>query len=205
MSPSPTSRPGTTARRWAVTAVFVLLGALAGCTAAAPGDGSGQPADDEGATPSELQVVDAWVKATDDTMTAAFMVLDNPTDDDIEIVAATSDVAGLVELHEMADVDGTMVMREVDGPLVVPAQGSLELAPGGLHIMLMDLRSPLLPGEVVTIELALGDGSTIVLEAVVKDFAGGNETYEPDHDDESGDSHGDEAHGDDGHDEGTGD
>lgn len=155
---------------------LVLAAALAltGCAGAAP------TTDTAPATQAEsVTIQDAWVKAADAGMTAAFAVMTNPTAEDITVVSATAPAAGMVELHETVPGDGgEMRMREVDGGLVVPAGGTLELAPGGSHIMLMDLLEPLRAGDETTLALAFADGSTIELTAVIKEFAGANETYE---------------------------
>ena len=161
-------------------ALTITVLGLSGCAAA------GAPEPSASVTSAEvIEVHDAWTKATDEDMTGSFMVIENVSDADIELVAAHSDVAGMVELHEMVDQDGTMVMREVDGALVIPAGGELILEPGGFHVMLMELDGAIEPGATVTVELEFADGSTLDVETVAKDFAAGNEEYEPDadHDD----------------------
>ena len=149
---------------------------LAGCGTA----GEARPADpgnSAASTPTaadRIAVEDPWVRATtgteDPTMTAAFMVIDNDSDTEVTITGAESEVAGTVELHEMASVDGEMVMREAQGGIVLaPRQGQV-LQPGGLHVMLMDLRGDLAPGDEVALTLRLEDGSEVGLTAPVKAF-----------------------------------
>lgn len=70
------------------------------------------------------------------------------------LVGASSPVAGVVEIHEMAMEGNVMKMRPVSG-LDLPAGRSVELKPGGYHVMLMDLKRPLRAGERVPIELRL--------------------------------------------------
>jgi copper(I)-binding protein len=70
-------------------------------------------------------------------------------------------------------------MKPKAGGIVVPAGGTHELAPGGDHMMLMDLEKPLLPGSDVSMTLEFEDGSTLAVSAQIRDFAGGNEHYEP--------------------------
>ncbi len=95
-------------------------------------------------------MTDPWAKAADSGMTAAFGTLVNDTDADITITSASSE-ASRMELHEMAmGDDGQMVMRPKEGGFVVPAHGSQELAPGGEHVMFMDLSEPLSPGPTST-------------------------------------------------------
>ncbi|TDD22539.1 copper chaperone PCu(A)C [Kribbella turkmenica] len=133
-------------------------------------------------TPSIL-IEDAWVRATvgakDTTMTAAFMSLTNPGDADIRLTSATSPLAGMVQLHEMAMKDGTMVMREKPGGVNVPAASHTHLSPGGDHVMLMGLEQPLKPGDEVPLTLEFSDGTSRDLTVPVKVFTEEEEHYHP--------------------------
>ena len=158
--------------RAALVAAIALT--LAACSAGdTTPDPSASPrqASADAATP--LSLTDTWVKAADSGMTAAFGVLTNSGDADITVVAAHSEVASAVELHEV--VDDTM--RPVEGGFVVPAGETLTLEPGGYHLMFMGLEQPILAGDEVTITLELDDASELTFTAVAKDFAGGNEEY----------------------------
>src|SRR5690606_10301638 len=81
----------------------------------------------------------------------------NPCAAPVTIVSASSPSFGSVELHETTRVDGVSRMRHVDR-LEVPAGGTATLAPGGLHLMLMQPRSTPALGESLQIELELADG-----------------------------------------------
>lgn len=137
---------------------------------------------DAAATATEaesLTMTDPWVKSAEEGMTAAFGTLVNSGDSDVTIVSAETDITDTMELHEtVQNDDGTMAMQEKDGGFVVPAGGEHELAPGGDHLMIMDLLRPVEPGEVVTITLAFDDGSTTDVEATVKAFTGADEEYQ---------------------------
>ena len=98
----------------------------------------------------------------------------------------------MLELHETVENEsGAMIMREIEGGFVIPAGETLDLVPGGNHIMLMDLTDPLAAGEEVTFTLTFSDDSSYEFTAPVKDYAGANENYEGG-DEEMGDemSHG---------------
>lgn len=138
------------------------------------------PADDA------ITITDAWVKSAPSGMSAAFGTLTNTTSEDLTVVAVSSPASSTLEMHETID-DGTgqMLMRQIKGGFTVAAGTAVLLEPGGNHIMLMNLTAPLVAGEEVTFTLELADASTIEFTAVVKDFAGANETYE------HGDDHGD--------------
>ncbi|MGL5442333.1 MAG: copper chaperone PCu(A)C, partial [[Mycobacterium] stephanolepidis] len=71
------------------------------------------------------------------------------------------------------------LMRPKEGGVAIPANGEHKLSPGGDHVMLMGLTTPLRPGQDVVITLAFQDGSTKPLTAQIRDFAGGNENYQP--------------------------
>ncbi|WP_238163837.1 copper chaperone PCu(A)C [Kribbella pittospori] len=133
-------------------------------------------------TPSVL-VEDAWVRATtgakDTTMTAAFMSLTNPGNTDIKLTSATSPVAGVVQLHEIASKDGKMIMQEKPGGITVPATSHTHLSPGGDHIMLMGLKQPLKPGDEVPLTLTFSDNTTHDLTVPVKPFTEEQEHYHP--------------------------
>ena len=126
-----------------------------------------------------ILVQDVWVKAAGNGMTAAFGRLSNNSPDEVRIVSATTAVADRMELHEVVSDQGAMTMRPKDGGFVIPAQGEIELAPGGDHLMLMDLTAPLVPGTDIDMVASFEDGSTLPITAQVRDFPGAEENYEP--------------------------
>ncbi|WP_016699546.1 copper chaperone PCu(A)C [Actinoalloteichus spitiensis] len=129
-----------------------------------------------------VRMDDAWVKAAEEGMSAAFGELANSGDEDVTVVSVTTPASTVLELHETVENEaGAMVMREVEGGFVVPASGSLSLEPGGDHIMLMDLTGPLTAGEDVSFTLTFSDDSTYEFSAPVKDYSGANESYEDGH------------------------
>ncbi|WP_076607006.1 copper chaperone PCu(A)C [Serpentinimonas barnesii] len=103
-----------------------------------------------------VTVSEPWVRATvaQQMATGAFMRLS--ASHDARLVAASSPVAGVTEIHEMSMVNDVMRMRAVAG-LDLPAGRTVELRPGGYHVMLMDLRQPLNAGERVAITLVFED------------------------------------------------
>jgi copper(I)-binding protein len=133
---------------------------------------------DTGSGDADLTLTDGWVKAADSGMTAAFGTLVNHTGADVTIVSASSD-ASRMELHEMAmGDDGQMVMRPKEDGLVVPADGAHELAPGGDHVMFMDLTAPLATGADVAVTLTSDSGSTWTFTLPVRTFTGADEHYQ---------------------------
>ena len=131
--------------------------------------------------PDAPALLDAWVKAADSGMTGVFGTLTNPTGSDVRVVGGHTEAAGMLELHETAD-DGTgsMVMRPKEGGFLVPAGGEHVLAPGGDHIMLMQLTGPVLPGDEVTVVLETDAGTELTVTAVARSFSGADEDYPSD-------------------------
>ncbi|MFY1636489.1 copper chaperone PCu(A)C [Solwaraspora sp. WMMB335] len=168
------------ARRLAVLSGFAgVVVALAGCGGDGSSTAESTPSDSPAAQESAgLVIEDPWVKAADEGMTAAFGVLVNDTDADITITAVETEISP-IELHEMAMQDGTMVMREKDGGITVPAGGSHTLEPGGDHIMLMDIAEAVQPGDELTFTMTFADGGTYEFSAVAKPFVGAEESYDP--------------------------
>lgn len=128
-----------------------------------------------------LTISDGWVKAADDGMSAAFGTLENASEQPLTIVSVESTASTSMQLHETVENDsGSMVMQEKKGGFTIPADGSLELAPGGNHLMLMGLTAPIKAGDEVAFTLTLEDGSTVDFTVPGKDYTGANETYEDD-------------------------
>lgn len=164
-----TNRTDSTTRS-RVAELVIAAATLAGC-ASAPD----QPAPQADA----IMVHDAWVKAAEHGMTAAFGRLSNTSPEEVRIVSATSAVTDRMELHEVVSQDGAMTMRPKDGGFVVPAQTDIELTPGADHLMLMDLTEPLVPGTDIEMVATFEDGSTLPITAQVRDFPGADEHYAP--------------------------
>ncbi|WP_406314625.1 copper chaperone PCu(A)C [Streptosporangium sp. NBC_01639] len=126
-----------------------------------------------------LTITDPWVKATGEGMTAAFGTLVNNTDTEVSVVSGASPLSPKIELHEVVESGGKMVMRPKEGGFVIPARGTHELAPGGDHIMLMGVTKKVEPGAEIPFTLTLADGGTLEFTAIGKEFAGGKEDYQP--------------------------
>jgi copper(I)-binding protein len=124
---------------------------------------------------AQVTAKDPWVRGTVGKLaaTGAFMQLTAASD--ARLVAAASPVAGVVEIHEMRMEGDVMRMRAITA-LDLPAGKTVELRPGGYHVMLMDLKRPLQDGETVPITLTVeakdGTRSTLQLEAPVRGVAG---------------------------------
>lgn len=123
---------------------------------------------------AQLSVKDAWVRATvpQQKATGAFMQLTAASD--ARLVGASSPVAGVVEIHEMAMVQDVMKMRAV-ASLDLPAGKTVALRPGGYHVMLMDLKGQVKDGDTVPLTLVLegrdGKRQNVEVQAPVRPLA----------------------------------
>lgn len=122
-----------------------------------------------------IEVKDAWIRGTvgGQKATGAFMSLTSRAP--ARLVAASSPAAGAVEIHSMKMDGGVMRMSAVDG-VELPANQTVKLAPGGYHVMLMDLKRTLKTGERVplrlTFELAGKKRETVEVEVEVRTVTG---------------------------------
>ncbi|MFZ4651276.1 MAG: copper chaperone PCu(A)C [Rubrivivax sp.] len=124
------------------------------------------------AAPARAQttVQDPWVRATvgQQKASGAFMQLQSARGG--KLVSASSPVAGVVEIHEMA-MDGQVMRMRAVAALELPAGQPVALRPGGYHVMLMDLKKPLSPGDTVALTLVVetaGQRENVEVKAVVR-------------------------------------
>lgn len=103
---------------------------------------------------------------------AVFTQVMNTSDQDRFIVSASTSAAGKVELHDVIKEGDVMKMRQID-KIKVPANGTVELKPGSLHIMLFNLKQPLVEGEAIDVELTFANGQTHAFSAPIKKVMSG--------------------------------
>jgi copper(I)-binding protein len=102
---------------------------------------------------------------------AAYLAVSNAGSEADRLLGARSGVAARVELHTHANDNGVMRMRPLDGGIEVPAGGTAALAPGGDHIMLMDLKAPLAEGDSFPLTLVFERAGEITVDVKVKGIA----------------------------------
>ena len=171
----------------AVAAVTVLglgLAALTGCSAQngeqAP-SASGSSSASHAAAAGALKIEDGWAKAADSGMTAVFGKVTNTSDKEVTLKsAAAHGTADDVQMHETVKdpkTGATEMQEKKDGFTIAPGQ-SVNLEPGGNHIMLMDLTCSLKAGSDLTLQLET-DGGTQDVSVPVRDYSGAKENYAP--------------------------
>jgi copper(I)-binding protein len=95
------------------------------------------------------------------------MTITNNSSKEIIITSVSSGMAGATEIHQMSETNDIMHMAPVSN-LHIPIQGDVKLKPGGLHIMLINLKKPVKEGDIVPIRLQFQDGSFIAVHTEVK-------------------------------------
>jgi copper(I)-binding protein len=126
---------------------------------------------------AQVSVHDAWVRGTVAQQKASGLFAVITAAKDSTLVAVSTPVAGVVEIHEMKMEGSTMKMRALTSGLALPAGQAVELKPGGYHVMLMDLKRQLKAGDSVPVTLVVegadGKRENIEIQAPVKALGGG--------------------------------
>jgi periplasmic copper chaperone A len=118
-----------------------------------------------------IRVIDPWARATlpGQKVGGVYMEIISPRD--ARLTGVSTPVAGAAEVHSMTLDGGTMKMRVLKA-LDLPAGASVKLAPGGYHVMLFDLKKPLVAGEKVPLTLVIEDAGKrrhkIAVSAIVR-------------------------------------
>jgi copper(I)-binding protein len=103
------------------------------------------------------------------------------------LLAVESGLARKTELHTMEVTNGVMKMRQIDGGIAIPAGKTIQLAPGGLHVMLIGLKAPLNADENYQVTLVFQKAGKVELTGLAKRPAGlkmpalhSSDTHSPD-------------------------
>lgn len=122
-----------------------------------------------------------WARATapQQKVGGAYVTLTSPVDD--WLMGASSPVADRVVVHEMTMDGQVMRMREQKDGIALPAGKPVALAPGGYHIMLMDLHKPLVAGQMITVQLRFQHAPPMDLEVKVAPVGAQGPTMEQMH------------------------
>ena len=162
----------------------VMLAAFALALCAAPA-----AADDVKA--GDLVISQAWSRATPGGAKVAggYLTIENKGAAADKLVSVSADIAGKAEVHEMAMDNGVMKMRPLDKGLVIDAGKTVKLAPGGFHLMMMDLKAPLKQGDKLPLTLQFEKAGKVAVTLDVQAVgaqapggsAGGGEMKKMDH------------------------
>ncbi len=142
-------------------AVFFLGGVLTACGGSA--STSSGP---------DIKIEDAWARPSPKMAGAgaAYMTFKNTGAEADTLIAGKTSAAEVIELHEtLIDENGVMKMRPKEGGIEIPAGGSAELHPGGMHIMLIRLAKPLETGDVIPLTLTFEKSGEMTIDVPVTD------------------------------------
>ena len=122
-----------------------------------------------GAAVAEPVVSAAWARATPPgaRTAAAYLSITNNGDAD-RLLRSTSSAAREIQIHTHVADDGIQRMVRL-AELLVPAGGTVELVPGGLHLMLIDLVAPLTPGGEITLVLEFAAAAPLSIAVPIVD------------------------------------
>ena len=103
----------------------------------------------------DLVITQAWSRATPvgAKVAGGYLTIENKGSSADRLVGGSGDVVGRVEVHEMAMDNGVMKMRPLDKGLEIEPGKTVKLAPGGLHLMLLDLKGQFKQGDKVPVTL----------------------------------------------------
>ncbi len=121
-------------------------------------------------TPNTLHLCHAWVRLAPPAVpiTAAYLHVHNNSAQDDVLISVSAPIAERVELHETTQIDGIAKMRALPNGVPLPKGAHVEMKPGGIHIMLMALKSPLSEGQKLPITLNFTKRAPLTVEAVVQ-------------------------------------
>jgi periplasmic copper chaperone A len=103
----------------------------------------------------DLVITQAWSRATPGgaKIGSGYLTIENRGSAADRLIGGTGDVTDHIEVHEMTTSNGVMTMRALDQGLAIGPGQTVRLAPGGYHLMMFDLKSPLKQGDKVPVTL----------------------------------------------------
>ena len=165
---------------------IIITAALAATLFACPGLAFAQataapaaqalPAGGPAITVGDLSLSGAFTRATLPSAMAGggFVAITNNGAAADRLLSATSPAAKMVQLHEMKMEGDQMKMAEQAEGIEIPAGETVQLAPGGLHIMFMGLNAPFVEGETVPVTLTFEKAGTVEIELQVLGVSAGS-------------------------------
>jgi periplasmic copper chaperone A len=144
-------------------ACLAILGILVSCLLAAP-------AKAEDVKAGDLVISQAWSRATPGGAKTGggFLTIENKGSAPDRLVTVSGDFAGKIEVHEMAVKDGVMTMRLLENGLTIEPGKTVKLAPGGYHLMMLDLKAPLKQGDKLPVTLQFEKAGTVAVSLTVE-------------------------------------
>ena len=127
----------------------------------------------ENITHEHITIIDPNIYITTPTapVASAYMTIRNNSNRDERLVAIILHYAEKSELHSMSVNDGVMIMRPIDGGIIISKGETIALKSGGNHAMFMKITKPLKQGESAPITLKFDNASPITIDVPIKNLA----------------------------------
>jgi copper(I)-binding protein len=118
----------------------------------------------------DLVITQAWSRATPGgaKIGGGYLTIENKGSAPDRLIGGSADIAGKVEVHEMAMNNGVMTMRPLDKGLTIEPGKTAKLAPGGYHLMMFDLKRPLKQGDKLPVTLEFEKAGKVKLSLDVQ-------------------------------------
>ncbi len=162
--------------RWSVVVVLVIVALVLGACALGGPSGPQIKVENAWARPSRVGMGNMGGGEMGQgnmggmTTSAVFMTIINEGKEPDRLVGVKSDAAENVEIHQSIMEGDVMRMQPVEGGIEIPAKGQVELKPGGYHIMLINLKRELKPGDRITVVLEFEKSGQKTLQVEVKEM-----------------------------------
>lgn len=149
---------------WVLLSILLTMITAAGCQSDNNDNNSPGLIDGEG-----IAVEGQWARpGNEGRMSAAYFLISNFEKEPDTLIGVSSDVAQLTEIHESYEQEeGMMGMRERT-EVIIPPKSTIRFEPGGLHVMFIQLREPLIAGETFDLTLHLANQGDIVVSMQVR-------------------------------------
>jgi copper(I)-binding protein len=120
------------------------------------------------AAPGDVVVTSAWARATPPgaKVAGAYVTVQNRGSEPDRLVSIASPVAADAMVHETVEENGIASMRPLPDIIIAPG-ASLDMTPGGIHVMLMELKAPLKAGEQIAVTLTFEKAGSVTAQAAV--------------------------------------
>jgi copper(I)-binding protein len=136
------------------TPAFISVARITACLALLAGLFA-TPTRAEETKAGDLVITQAWSRATPGGARVAggYLTIENRGSAPDRLIGASAEVAEKIQVHEMSMNNGVMTMRQLDKGLAIEPGKTVKLAPGGIHLMMLNPKSPLRQGDKVPVTL----------------------------------------------------
>lgn len=124
----------------------------------------------------DIQTSNAWARETvaGQTATAAYMTIANKGSGDDRLVSVTASEPAMAMLHSSENSGGVARMRPMESGVAIPSGATIELKPGGSHVMVTGLAAPLRPGQSLKLRLQFEKSGERPVDVRIASAAGGH-------------------------------